>query len=55
VHEVARSYGIEQLVQTSTTVSSCSWDEQRCRWSVETAEHGTYEADALVLATGQLE
>jgi cation diffusion facilitator CzcD-associated flavoprotein CzcO len=31
------------------------WDAARCRWSVETAKGPTYEADALILATGQLD
>lgn len=55
LHDVARTYGIDDLVQTSTTVTSCSWDAERCRWSVETADATMYEADALILATGQLD
>jgi cation diffusion facilitator CzcD-associated flavoprotein CzcO len=54
LHDVARTYGVERLIETGVTVTSCSWDEQSCRWSVHT-EHGhTYAADALILATGQL-
>jgi cation diffusion facilitator CzcD-associated flavoprotein CzcO len=55
LHDVARTYGIDRLVRTSTTVTSCAWDAARCRWSVETAEGPTYEADALIVATGQLD
>jgi cation diffusion facilitator CzcD-associated flavoprotein CzcO len=55
LHDVARTYGIDRLVRTGTTVTSCSWDAARCRWSVETAEGPTYEADALIVATGQLD
>jgi cation diffusion facilitator CzcD-associated flavoprotein CzcO len=55
LHEVARAHGVDRLVQTSTAVTSCSWDAARCRWSVETAGGTTYEADALILATGQLD
>ncbi|HEX8715041.1 MAG TPA: NAD(P)/FAD-dependent oxidoreductase, partial [Solirubrobacteraceae bacterium] len=51
----ARNYGIEPLVQTNTTVSSCRWDEQRSRWSVEDDAGRSYEADAIVIATGQLD
>ncbi len=54
LHEVARNYDIDELIETNTTVSSCSWDEQRCRWSVETAQGASLEADVLILATGQL-
>ncbi len=35
LHDVARTHGIDRLVQTDTTVSSCSWDAERCRWSVQ--------------------
>jgi cation diffusion facilitator CzcD-associated flavoprotein CzcO len=55
LHEVAHTYGIDGLVQTNTTVTACSWDAERCRWSVETASGTVHEADALILATGQLD
>jgi|HubBroStandDraft_2_1064218.scaffolds.fasta_scaffold00402_3 cation diffusion facilitator CzcD-associated flavoprotein CzcO len=55
LHDVARTYEIDRLVQTDTTVTSCSWDSERCRWSVETAHGVTHGADALILATGQLD
>jgi cation diffusion facilitator CzcD-associated flavoprotein CzcO len=54
IRDVARSHGVDDLVQANRTVRSCSWDEKSSRWSVETAELQTYEADVLVLATGQL-
>jgi len=55
LREVARDYGVEELIHTGTTVTGCSWDSERCRWVVETAERGSFEGDALVLATGQLD
>ncbi|MGP0100845.1 MAG: flavin-containing monooxygenase [Solirubrobacteraceae bacterium] len=55
LHDVARAHGIDRLVRTGTTVTACSWDAARCRWSVETAGGTVYEADALILATGQLD
>jgi cation diffusion facilitator CzcD-associated flavoprotein CzcO len=55
LHDVARTYEIDRLVQTSTTVTSCSWDAERCRWSVHSADGAVREADALILATGQLD
>jgi cation diffusion facilitator CzcD-associated flavoprotein CzcO len=55
LHDVARTYGVDRLVRTNTTVTSCSWDAERCRWSVETASGTVHEADALILATGQLD
>jgi len=54
LHQVAGAHGVDRLVQTNTTVSSCTWDGQRCRWTVRTAAGETHEADALILATGQL-
>jgi len=46
--------GLEELIQTGMNVTACSWDEQACRWTVET-EHGeTHGCDVLILATGQL-
>jgi cation diffusion facilitator CzcD-associated flavoprotein CzcO len=54
LHAVAREHGIDELIETGTTVSSCAWDETACRWSVTSEQGGSYEADALILATGQL-
>src|SRR5437899_12893092 len=36
--DVARTLDVERLVRPGRTVSACSWDEDRCRWSVTTAE-----------------
>jgi cation diffusion facilitator CzcD-associated flavoprotein CzcO len=55
LHEVARTYDVERLVRTDTEVTACVWDAARARWSVETAQGHTYEADALIVATGQLD
>ncbi|HYM55798.1 MAG TPA: NAD(P)/FAD-dependent oxidoreductase, partial [Solirubrobacteraceae bacterium] len=54
LHEVARAHGVDRLVRTGTTVTSCSWDDASCRWRLDTAEGATFEADVLILATGQL-
>jgi cation diffusion facilitator CzcD-associated flavoprotein CzcO len=55
LHEVARNHGVEPLIQTDTTVRACTWDDQRSRWSVEDDAGRIHEADAIVLATGQLD
>ena len=54
LRDVVRENDIERHLIPNTTVRSCRWDEARCRWKVECAEGSSFEADALVLATGQL-
>jgi cation diffusion facilitator CzcD-associated flavoprotein CzcO len=54
LQQVAHAYDIERHIVCNRTVSSCTWDERRARWRIETAEGEPCEADALVLATGQL-
>ena len=54
LHDVARAHSVEALVQPNSDVTACEWDEPGCTWTVSTAQGETYEADALVLATGQL-
>jgi cation diffusion facilitator CzcD-associated flavoprotein CzcO len=54
LHEVAARYGVEELVRTGQTVTACSWDDASATWTVETSEGERHEAEALVLATGQL-
>lgn len=54
LREVARSHDVERLVETGAEVTSCTWQQDSCRWLVETADGRTHNADALVLATGQL-
>src|ERR1700716_1830794 len=53
VHEVAGALGIDRLIQTGTPVAGCRWDDVASGWSV-TTEQGHYEADAIIIATGQL-
>jgi cation diffusion facilitator CzcD-associated flavoprotein CzcO len=54
LRQVARECGAEQLIEYERTVSSCRWDESALRWDVQTAQGASYQADAIVLATGQL-
>jgi cation diffusion facilitator CzcD-associated flavoprotein CzcO len=54
LHEVARANDVEDLVKLNSTVTSCAWNGPSCRWRIQTAEGDAYEADAIVLATGQL-
>ncbi len=52
--EVARRHGVDHLVVGDTEVTACHWDATTATWSVQTAGGQSYEADAIVLATGQL-
>src|SRR5690242_15395595 len=54
LHEVAARFGVDGLVRTGRTVTACSWDDGAAAWTIETSEGERYEADAIVLATGQL-
>ncbi|HEY2719570.1 MAG TPA: NAD(P)/FAD-dependent oxidoreductase [Solirubrobacteraceae bacterium] len=54
LREVVREHDVERHVRCERTVTSCSWDQQSSQWLVDTAEGEHFEADALVLATGQL-
>jgi cation diffusion facilitator CzcD-associated flavoprotein CzcO len=54
LNDVARRHGVSELVRTGVNVTGCTWDEQRALWSIETEQGETFEADALVMATGQL-
>ena len=54
LRDVAREHGIDRLVHTNATVTACTWNGERCRWRIATAAGQPHEADALILATGQL-
>jgi cation diffusion facilitator CzcD-associated flavoprotein CzcO len=54
LREVARDHGVEGLIRSSQRVTSCTFDEASSRWRAQTETGETYEADAIVLATGQL-
>ncbi len=54
LHGVAHDQGVDRLVIPNTEVSSCLWDDESCRWSVTSADGRSWDADAVILATGQL-
>jgi cation diffusion facilitator CzcD-associated flavoprotein CzcO len=54
IEEVAREHGIDRLVVPETEVARCAWDEDSCRWCVSSTDGRRWEADAVVIATGQL-
>jgi len=51
---VARDYGVDRLVEPHVDVTACSWDDETRRWTVSAADGRTWEADAVIIATGQL-
>ncbi|HTR88566.1 MAG TPA: NAD(P)/FAD-dependent oxidoreductase [Solirubrobacteraceae bacterium] len=54
LRDIAREWGVDRLIEFGRTVDSCRWDEEQQRWEVATSEGASYEAHAIVLATGQL-
>jgi cation diffusion facilitator CzcD-associated flavoprotein CzcO len=53
LEDVARRYRVLERVRTSTEVTRGRWDGERVAWVLETSG-GTYEADVLIAACGQL-
>ena len=54
LHDVAREYGVDRLVVPGVEVSACAWDDETCRWTLSSSDGREWQADAVVLATGQL-
>jgi cation diffusion facilitator CzcD-associated flavoprotein CzcO len=51
---VADEYGITPLIRFTERVSECRFDEATSRWRVETEAGEIFEAEALLVAAGQL-
>ena len=58
LRDTADRFGVRDHVVTGTSVTACRWDGTTRRWTVSAigpdGEAVDYEADAVVLATGQL-
>ena len=54
LRDVAREHGVDRLVRPETRVSRCAFDDDARQWRVETEDGATIEADAVIIATGQL-
>ncbi len=54
LRQVARDFGVEELVVADTRVTACRWSDIDRRWTLATEGGAAYTADAIVLATGQL-
>ncbi|GAB2457182.1 flavin-containing monooxygenase [Jatrophihabitans fulvus] len=51
---VADKYDITRRVRTNVRVTACEWNETSATWTVRTDTAGDLQADAVVLAVGQL-
>lgn len=51
IRELAAEHDIDRLVTPNTEVTHASWDEH---WTLTSQDGRTFEADALIVATGQL-
>ena len=54
LHDTARKHGVIDRVRTGTEVERGDFDEATARWTLRTRAGESFEADALVLACGQL-
>jgi cation diffusion facilitator CzcD-associated flavoprotein CzcO len=54
LRETARKHGVIDRVRTGTEVERAEFDERAARWTLHTNVGERHEADALVLACGQL-
>jgi cation diffusion facilitator CzcD-associated flavoprotein CzcO len=54
LEKVTREFGIAPLVRTGTRVTRCAFDDTARRWTVEVADGEPLQADAVIIATGQL-
>jgi cation diffusion facilitator CzcD-associated flavoprotein CzcO len=54
LEKVAAEHGVDRFLERGVEVVSCRWDAGCSRWSVSSADGRRWEADALIIATGQL-
>lgn len=54
LRNVVREFGLQDQIVTNAKVTACTWDDSACQWTVRTEDGECREAEALVLATGQL-
>ena len=54
LQEVARDQGVDRLVESSTDVGAVSWNDESRSWTVSSSDGRSWDADAVIVATGQL-
>ncbi len=52
---VAKDHGIDRIFRPNTRISAARWSDAECLWRVESEAGETLEAEALIIATGQLD
>jgi cation diffusion facilitator CzcD-associated flavoprotein CzcO len=54
LRQVVDEHGLRPLIRCAQTVANARFDESAARWQLTTEAGDSYEADAVILATGQL-
>ena len=54
LRDVVREHGVDRRTVLNSRVDACEWDDAQRRWTVSTDDGRHLEADAVVVATGQL-
>ncbi len=54
LQDVAHEHGVERLVVGETEIAECAWQQDRRRWVAISTDGRRFDADALIVATGQL-
>ncbi len=54
IRGVAHDHGIDDLTETAVEITEASWDEGTRRWSIGAEDGRSWDADAVIVATGQL-
>ncbi|MGB2852353.1 MAG: NAD(P)/FAD-dependent oxidoreductase [Solirubrobacterales bacterium] len=51
---VAHDHGLDRRLETNAEVSACRWDDSEQIWTVSTTDGRSWQAGAVIIATGQL-
>ncbi len=51
---VAHDHGLDRRLETNAEVTACRWDDSEQVWTVTAADGRSWQAGALIIATGQL-
>lgn len=54
IHELVANFGLAPRFLGGDGAQSANWDDERCRWRIRTQMGTEFEAEALIVALGQL-